>query len=321
MVESTVRLRPVTEADLPDYVVWLNDPEVMQFLMREPGGVTLEGEYEWLAGVRADPQKHLWAIEATGRHIGNCGLHRHDSQPTAEMGIAIGDKSAWGRGYGTAAVSELLRTGFQELGLRRIFLRTWSFNHRAQRCYRKCGFRHEGTQRQAVLKAERWIDVIMMSVLREEWEARRQPADGLCQLDAGDADAALALWEQLGLSPHAGEDRQTVTALLSDRRAVCLGWRQEGRLVATIIGTWDGHRGWLYRLGVAEPVQRQGIATALVEEVERQLRAAGARQVNLMAWQGNAAALALYQGLGYELISEVLLLRHHLLPQEEAGCG
>ena len=65
MSKAQVRLRKVTEADLPDYVEWLNDPEVTQFTQIESGGITLEGEREWFRRVSAtDSAARTWAIEA-----------------------------------------------------------------------------------------------------------------------------------------------------------------------------------------------------------------------------------------------------------------
>jgi len=172
MSEQRVCLRPITEADLPDYLRWLSDPEVTEFTAME-GPITLEGEREWFARV-SDPESGIrnWAIEVDGRHIGNCALHLDKrSGPTAGFGIVIGDKAAWNKGYGTAALREVLRIGFEEVGLHRIHLQAFAENARGIRCYEKCGFRREGLQRQAWFKRGRWIDVVTMAILREEWEA------------------------------------------------------------------------------------------------------------------------------------------------------
>ena len=172
MTERRLRLRPHTEADLPNYVEWLNDPEVTEFTALESGGVTLEGEREWFAHI-SDPEcrDRNWAIEACGRHIGNCALHPDGNGQTAGFGIIIGDKAQWARGYGTAALREVLRIGFAEMGLHRIHLQAFAGNARGIRCYEKCGFRHEGVLRQARFKRGQWIDIVVMAILREEWEA------------------------------------------------------------------------------------------------------------------------------------------------------
>jgi RimJ/RimL family protein N-acetyltransferase len=145
MNQARVQLRSVRESDLPDYVRWFNDPEVTQFTAMESGNITLEGEREWFAGI-SDPDTpgRTWAIEAGGRHVGNCALRPRGepNQENASLGIAIGDKTAWGQGYGTAATREALRIGFDEMGLHRIELTAFGPNARAIRCYEKCGFQY-----------------------------------------------------------------------------------------------------------------------------------------------------------------------------------
>jgi RimJ/RimL family protein N-acetyltransferase len=80
MSEPTVRLRAITEADLPNYVRWFNDPEVIQWLSREPG-LTLDEEREWFKRISAPDHRDLnLAIEArlpSGRsHCHVRHLHR-----------------------------------------------------------------------------------------------------------------------------------------------------------------------------------------------------------------------------------------------------
>lgn len=174
MPEDKVRLRAVTEADLPNFIDWLSDPEVVQYTSAEARVRTLEEEREWFASVTApDFRGKQWAIEAEGRHIGTCSLDWNEAKQVGSFGIIIGDKTAWDKGYGTAALLEVLSYGFAEAGLSRIFLDVFAGNFRALRCYEKCGFRCEGTQRQSFFKRGRWIDVHRMAILRPEWQARQ----------------------------------------------------------------------------------------------------------------------------------------------------
>ena len=174
MSERRVMLRPIAEADLPDYVRWFNDPEVTQFTQLEAGEVTLEGEQEWFRRISSSEHSgRNWAIEAEGRHIGNCALHLSGGGLTAGFGIIIGDKTAWNRGHGAAAVNQVLRIGFAELGLHRLHLSAMAENARALRCYAKCGFRREGLLRETYFKRGRWCDAVIMAILRSEWEAQQ----------------------------------------------------------------------------------------------------------------------------------------------------
>jgi RimJ/RimL family protein N-acetyltransferase len=180
MTETGVTLRRVREDDVPDWVRWLNDAEVTEFTLMEVGLVTMEGEQRWYEAVTAPGYKdYNWQIEVKGKHIGGCSLTIGDDGRQAEFGIIIGDKTAWNRGYGTAATKEVLRVAFAEMKLHRVFLCTHGDNARAIRCYEKCGFRHEGRWIQARRKRGEWRDTVWMAVLRKEWEER---ANRCCSL-------------------------------------------------------------------------------------------------------------------------------------------
>ena len=172
-----VNLRAQEMGDLERNHRWINDPEVTQFIVVRYQ-MSLLAEEHWMRGRIAKVTTFDdagFAIETKdGRHIGNTGLHRASSENrTADLGIMIGDKDCWGQGYGTDAVRTLLRFGFEEMNLNRVALTVYDFNERAIASYRKCGFVEEGRQRQAMYKRGRYIDVLLMSVLRSEWEAGR----------------------------------------------------------------------------------------------------------------------------------------------------
>jgi RimJ/RimL family protein N-acetyltransferase len=105
-----------------------------------------------------------WAL------IGNCGMFNLDwRNRSAELGIFIGDKAYWDKGYGTEVMRLLLRIGFMTLNLHRIYLRVYDNNLRAVHVYEKIGFVHEGRQRQAEFRDGRYLDLLLMSILRPEW--------------------------------------------------------------------------------------------------------------------------------------------------------
>ena len=87
----------------------------------------------------------------------------------AFVGIGIGEREFWGKGYGSDAMNLILRYAFTELNLRRVTLNVFEFNERAVRSYEKVGFRLEGRQRQAVQREGRRWDILFMGILREEW--------------------------------------------------------------------------------------------------------------------------------------------------------
>ena len=122
-----------------------------------------------------------FAIEADSEYIGYCTLmglsnpHRN-----LELGIMIGDRAYWGRGYGRDAVRLLLDFAFRYLGARRIELTTNAKNERAYRCYRACGFVEESRPRKEVWVEGEYVDLIKMSILREEWQVQAAADDQPC---------------------------------------------------------------------------------------------------------------------------------------------
>ena len=172
-----MRLRPVEEGDLSLFVRWFNDSDVRYWLsMSDAPELTEESELDWYEKMREDPVSVVWCIETReGRPIGNLGLQAIDeAQGRATLGISIGEKEQWSRGYGTEAIREALRYGFEEMGLRRVDLQVDEDNLRGIRCYEKCGFVREGLLRAHRLRKGQPVNMVVMSILRDEFEA--QPA-------------------------------------------------------------------------------------------------------------------------------------------------
>lgn len=121
---------------------------------------------------------------------------------------------------------------------------------------------------------------------------------------AADTEAVLALWREVfpqyedSLRPQRAP-RINVERKLAQGDGLFWGaWREE-RLLGTAMAGWDGHRGWLYAVGVAPQVRGQGVARSLVAHAERELAARGCPKVNLQVLVDAAGALAFWQALGY----------------------
>ena len=167
-----VHLRAVAEDDLPLIVRWYSDPDVRYWLhLSDRPEVTLESERERLEKGRENPANLGFLIETSqGQPIGALGLMSIDgTHGRAELGISIGEKEYWGRGYGADAIRVALRHVFAEMGLRRVDLITDEDNERGIRCYEKCGFVREGLLRAHRLRHGKPIDMIVMGALRDEW--------------------------------------------------------------------------------------------------------------------------------------------------------
>jgi RimJ/RimL family protein N-acetyltransferase len=105
------------------------------------------------------------------RVIGEVGLDGVDwVHGDTFVGISIGDKDLWGKGFGTDAMQVILRYAFTELNLERVSLTVFEYNPRAVRSYQKAGFKEEGRLKQMLLRGGRRWDELYMGILRREWE-------------------------------------------------------------------------------------------------------------------------------------------------------
>lgn len=146
------------------------DPPIPQSLER------LEAEYDENAK-KGSRDGTLFAIEADGKFIGQCGLYGFDDfrgvAHRCDLGIAIGDKEYWGRGYGREALSLLVDYAFTHWNVQRVGLQVNATNERALRSYRSAGFVEEGRLRRYGWSNGNFVDAVCMSILREEWQARK----------------------------------------------------------------------------------------------------------------------------------------------------
>jgi RimJ/RimL family protein N-acetyltransferase len=174
-----VRIDSPRTEDKPFYVRWLNDIDMMY-----------NYEDATLTGLRVDKFDQMlerwhkgfrernfmrFTIRRLGDDtpLGSVALHSVDMRNrSAGIAIYIGDTAERGKGYGVDALRVILKYGFLELNLHRIFLGVMEYNLPAIRTYEKVGFVHEGTCRQQVVRDGHYFDTHTMSILRPEWEVR-----------------------------------------------------------------------------------------------------------------------------------------------------
>lgn len=169
-----VRLRAYRKEDIPPALEYINDPEVKKNLVIGiPFPLKLEDEEKFFNDISAFKDAYAFAIETLdgSKYIGGCGTNKVDwKNRYAMVGIFIGDEQYRSKGYGSDAMRVLLRFIFDEMNMNKVKLEVFSFNQRAIKSYVKCGFRQEGVLRQEIFREGQYHDVIMMGILRMEWE-------------------------------------------------------------------------------------------------------------------------------------------------------
>lgn len=171
-----IRLRAIERDDIPRFVRWMNDPDVIRFTSANtPFSAAMEEKWFERQLDRSINQGQILAIETQMGdewiHIGTTDLFNIEPiDNSAEFGIMIGDKDFWNKGLGREATRLMLKHGFEDLNLNRIYLQVFTENLRGIKAYLAAGFVKEGVLRQAMYKNGKYNDIVIMSVLHNEWK-------------------------------------------------------------------------------------------------------------------------------------------------------
>jgi len=169
MITGTkIKLRDKSLAEALDDYTWRTDPELAQLDATPLLTITFP---QYLSDCASElrypsPTKHPFAVETLdGKHIGNCVYYNiNDTKGEAELGIMIGDRDYWDKGYGTDVVTTLVSYIFRQANLKRIYLKTLDSNRRAQKCFQKCGFTPYGHL------SKDGYSFTLMEMHRKQWE-------------------------------------------------------------------------------------------------------------------------------------------------------
>ncbi|MGB7604602.1 MAG: GNAT family protein [Lutisporaceae bacterium] len=163
-------LRPFDEIDMPYLLRWYNDYELNRLAGWSDGKVSASKlKYNMSRSFGSDPM-NLMIDNLEGKPIGTIQLYEVDEQDkSCKLGVRIGDKDYWSKGYGTDSVKTLVEYAFMKMGLYRVALRVYEFNERAARCYEKCGFKYEGRTRKSAYIDGAYYDEILMGVLKSDF--------------------------------------------------------------------------------------------------------------------------------------------------------
>jgi ribosomal protein S18 acetylase RimI-like enzyme/purine-nucleoside phosphorylase len=115
-----------------------------------------------------------------------------------------------------------------------------------------------------------------------------------------EVEAVLTLWRQAETTLSVTDTAENLRRAITESPAAVLVAERDGRLIGSVIGSFDGWRGDIYRLAVLPAYRRQGVARALVAEVERRLARAGARRISALVLKEHPWAMAFWHAAGYE---------------------
>lgn len=178
LIGPRLYLRALEREDAPRLAGYINDPAVRRTLLAHRP-MSVGQEQAWLEMLGKDDHHVVMGIarQSDDELIGATGLHRIDFKArNTEMGLSLGDRSAWGQGFGTEATRMMLDYGFGTLNLHRIWLLVYASNAPAIRVYEKAGFRKEGVLREHYFMEGHYEDGVLMGILRSEWKPLTLPS-------------------------------------------------------------------------------------------------------------------------------------------------
>ena len=116
-----------------------------------------------------------------------------------------------------------------------------------------------------------------------------------------DEQAVIDLWQRCELTRPWNDPRKDIARKLRVNPEMFLVGEIHGKIVATVMAGYDGHRGWINYLAVDPEHQREGLARAIMQEAERLLREAGCPKINLQVRSSNAGVIEFYRRIGYAM--------------------
>ena len=171
------KLRELERGDLPILNKWRNDKELIDCLGAPFRFINMETDEKWFNSYMQNRNSAIRCsiISENDEFIGLISLTSIDSiNKSAELHIMIGNKNYHGKGAGTFAVNSMLKHAFENLNLNKVELSVLENNNKAIALYEKCGFVYEGKRRQAVYKDNKYLDLYLYSILKEEslWKSK-----------------------------------------------------------------------------------------------------------------------------------------------------
>lgn len=155
------------------YRDWLNDPEINQFLESRFVTHTVESTRAFVEALGDDHVAAAIVERASGEHIGNIKLGPiHPVHRSGDIGLLIGERRCWGRGYATEAIAGLTAHAFDELGLDKVTASAYSTNVASIAAFRRAGFELEGSRRGQMVSGDRRVDLVLVGCVRPDGAAR-----------------------------------------------------------------------------------------------------------------------------------------------------
>lgn len=283
------------------------DPAALERAVDQPGW------QRWFIALGDDGKQVIGHVDLQGKGL-STGLHR------CELGIGI-ERSGRGQGLGRQLMQVAIDFVRMQPTLDWLDLRVFAHNIQAQALYLAMGFAETGRRTDLFRIGGTSIDDIMMSldvsVAREGSSGGQSANQAFCIRSYVEADReqVIALWQACGLVVPQNNPARDISRKLQVHRELFLVACDDSGIRATVMGGYEGHRGWINYLAVDPRLQHKGYGRLLMTEIEQRLLDRGCPKVNLQVRTGNGGVIAFYESIGYR-IDDVVGLGKRLVPDQ-----
>ena|ERR1041385_6303325 len=167
-------LRRITEQDItPEYVAWLNDPDVTRGLETVAQPYTEEMLRQYIHEVVGNENTWMFVVadKKSGKSIGTAKVHNiNKKNGTCNLGLMLGDKNYWGKGFGQDAYNTAIDFAFKTLGIRKIWEMANATNAASLSMCKKAGFQVEGQLKEHTFSEGKYIDKILLGLFARDWK-------------------------------------------------------------------------------------------------------------------------------------------------------
>ncbi|WP_422450400.1 GNAT family acetyltransferase [Endozoicomonas sp. ALB091] len=318
----------IRHAETPDLHAigeFFRDPGVT----RQTSQIPYRPQAYWHNLFNMDDKNHIQLVaESSGQILGLLGLQIQDNprrKHCASFAITV-HPDAQGQGIGKQLMSAMVELADNWLNLVRIELDVYTDNSRAISLYQGFGFEIEGESKCDAFRDGQLVNSYRMSRIRlpvatpkpeHAQQHKAHPGMTVRAFKPEDTEAVIRLWQQCGLTTPQNNPQRDIDRKVAINDGLFLVGLIENEIVASVMGGYEGHRGWVNYLAVAPQWQQYGLGRTLMEKLENRLAKLGCPKINLQVRSANQQVLAFYQSLGYQT-DQVISLGKRLV-QESAN--
>jgi len=166
-LKNEINFRKITKKDLSILKKWRNSYDIWQyntqFIL-----LNMKNQEDWFSDLKTNSKRKMYIVSIKEQPIGICGFIHIDNK-NADVAIIIGEKKFREKGIGTKILEKLLVLGFQKFYFHRIGAEVLENNKNSQKFFKKMNFSYESTLREMVWRQNKWQDIVVFSILNEEW--------------------------------------------------------------------------------------------------------------------------------------------------------